>query len=313
MKSQRSRRILLVVVALFGAIVLVVATAVATVFAYRQWSGDERARTSVNIGGLHLGDDEKQAQSQQVDEQGVVIIRVDAGSPAEKAGLTTGTVILGVNGQDVSSPQELKDAIAGYKVGDTITLTIQDGDATKDISVELGDFGPYLGVSVGAAGGNYRVQPAPFGDMPHDFAMPPDGSYGSDGSGHAMPFRFPFGDFGPEGLDGSQLLDLLGRSAVVMSVADDTPAADAGLKAGDAIVEANGQAIKDNQALKDLIGTLSPGDELALQVERGSDTITITVTLASNPDNEGSAYLGVYLFPAQVHRQLRTFPDQQSS
>lgn len=57
------------------------------------------------------------------------------GSPADKAGLQEGDVILSVEGVDLSSTYTLSNAIAGYLVGETITLEIwRDG---KTLSVEL--------------------------------------------------------------------------------------------------------------------------------------------------------------------------------
>ncbi|MGD8805249.1 MAG: PDZ domain-containing protein [Chloroflexota bacterium] len=311
MKKLNRRRILLAIVALVAVVGLVVVSAVASVFAYRQFSGNERGKTRVDLGALQLGDDEQESQAETNEDQGVVILRIEPGSPAEGAGLSSGTVILSVNGQAVNSPQELKDIIGEYEVGDTVTLTIQDGEDTADVTVTLGDSGPYLGVNVGPAGSDLFHRGQPFGDMPHGF-MPTPGD--SENPGDAMPFEFPFDDFGidPFG-DHGRFFDLLGKSALVMSVVEDGPAAGAGLQAGDAIVEANGQAIENNQQLVDLISELAPGDELALQVQRGSETLTFNVTLASHPDNEAQAYLGVYLAPVHIQRSTEVFPDQQSS
>lgn len=57
------------------------------------------------------------------------------GSPADKAGLQEGDIILSVEGVDLSSTYTLSNAIAGYLVGETITLEIwRDG---KTLSVGL--------------------------------------------------------------------------------------------------------------------------------------------------------------------------------
>ncbi len=308
MKKLTRRRVILAIIAVVAVVGLIVVSAVASVFAYRQFSGNERGRASINLGGLRLGNDEQEAQTETGADQGVVILRVEPGSPAEAAGLDAGTVILSVNGQAVNSPQELKDAIGEYDVGDTVTLTIQDGEDSSDITVTLGDSGPYLGVNVGTAGSFFHGG-QPFGDMPHGFMVPnPDDSQNPD---DLMPFDPPFGGtpFGDHG----RFFDLLGRSAVVMSVVDGTPAADAGLQAGDGIVEANGQTIESSQQLVDLIAQLAPGDELALQVERGSDSISITVTLGAHPDDASQAYLGVYLAPVRMQRQIEVSPEQQNN
>lgn len=312
MEKQNRRRILLVVVALFAAVGLVVVSAVASVFAYRQFAGEDKERASIDLGALQFDEDQQEVEGEPTEAQGVLILRVEPGSPAEAAGLSSGTVILSVNGQEVNSPQDLRDVIGGYEVGDAVALTIQDGEESSDVTVTLGDSGPYLGVNVGSTVGDIFRRGQPFGDMPHGFVMPHPGD--SNNPDEAMPFEFPFDEFGVEPFgDHGRFFDLLGQSALVMSVVDDGPAAGAGLQAGDAIVEANGQTIENNQQLIDFISELAPGDELALQVQRGSETISIDVTLASHPDDEAHAYLGVYLVPVQIHREMQAFPDQQNS
>ncbi len=57
---------------------------------------------------------------------GVGIVDVDPGSPASRAGLLRGTIVTAVNGQDVSTPREFREAVA--KLGEKdATLTTVDG------------------------------------------------------------------------------------------------------------------------------------------------------------------------------------------
>lgn len=60
-----------------------------------------------------------------------------SGSPAEKAGLKTGDIILEVNGTKIDQSNSLLTLIQQHKVGDTITLKIMSGSATKDVKVTL--------------------------------------------------------------------------------------------------------------------------------------------------------------------------------
>jgi membrane-associated protease RseP (regulator of RpoE activity) len=55
---------------------------------------------------------------------GTLIKTVVAGSPAAKAGLKTGDVIVAVDGKPISDANNLRDVIQGHKSGDEITLTI---------------------------------------------------------------------------------------------------------------------------------------------------------------------------------------------
>jgi len=71
--------------------------------------------------------------------------------------------------------------------------------------------------------------------------------------------------------------------ALVAAVESGTPAAKAGLKAGDVIVAFNGAAIAGDGDLVDALAASHPGQTVKLTVQRGSSRITITVTLGTQP------------------------------
>jgi S1-C subfamily serine protease len=68
---------------------------------------------------------------------------VERGSPAEKAGLKNGDVILAVEGETVTSKRALSRLISEYKPGDEVTLTVIAGGAEggeRTVSVILGSY-----------------------------------------------------------------------------------------------------------------------------------------------------------------------------
>jgi serine protease Do len=69
--------------------------------------------------------------------------------------------------------------------------------------------------------------------------------------------------------------------ALVASVAPNSPAAAAGLKAGDVITEVNGAPIERSGALSSRIGLSSPGDKVALKVWRDKEAREVDVKLAN--------------------------------
>jgi len=70
------------------------------------------------------------------------------------------------------------------------------------------------------------------------------------------------------------------EGAMLISVTEGLPAAQAGLKAKDIVVEADGKAIEGEEALRAILKTKNPGDELALKIIRNGENQTIRVKLA---------------------------------
>lgn len=88
--------------------------------------------------------------------EGALIERVTPDSPAARAGVRPGDVLLKINGEQVTRPGELADSLAERKPGDTLTLTIRHEKAESDVKVQLSSdagraFGPGGGGGRGPA------------------------------------------------------------------------------------------------------------------------------------------------------------------
>ncbi len=70
-------------------------------------------------------------------EYGVLVSKVETDSPAEKAELKPGDVIVSIDGDKVESFQSLKKLLSKYKPGDNIKLGIIRDKESKDIDVKL--------------------------------------------------------------------------------------------------------------------------------------------------------------------------------
>lgn len=68
---------------------------------------------------------------------GVLVRGVLRGSPAERAGLLGGDVVLSVDGHGVGRPIELRDAIAASGAGARVSLGVLRGDQTRLFAVAL--------------------------------------------------------------------------------------------------------------------------------------------------------------------------------
>lgn len=85
----------------------------------------KRFKLEVDTGVLVMGDEK------------AGISGVQEGSPADEAGILDGDVILAVEDQALTTTYSLSNAIAGYLVGETITLTIWRDGETLTLELEL--------------------------------------------------------------------------------------------------------------------------------------------------------------------------------
>jgi S1-C subfamily serine protease len=110
-------------------------------------------RPTLDIVTLPIGPD----QAEQIGlpaGYGILIERVLPGGAAEKAGLRGGTqrayegntpvmiggdLIVGFEGQEIASPQDLSAALNSHRAGDTVTVTVFRGKKRLDVKVTLGD------------------------------------------------------------------------------------------------------------------------------------------------------------------------------
>lgn len=98
--------------------------------------GYVKGRVELGVTLLDVGD-QLTAMMYRVNNTGVYVYAVEAGSNAEKAGITSGDRITAVNGTEISTSAEVSTALDSQAVGDTITLTIARQDQTGDISFVL--------------------------------------------------------------------------------------------------------------------------------------------------------------------------------
>ncbi|GIV83974.1 MAG: hypothetical protein KatS3mg052_0981 [Candidatus Roseilinea sp.] len=219
------------------------------------------------------------AAMQAEDEKGVLIVAVQRGGPAAKAGMRRGDIILKVNDVEVNDAQALRDALAGHKPGDTVQIRVARGDRELTVQVKLGeaDGRPILGVTP-------LQDPLPWAEaMP----APPD----------QAPRPLPFD---PEAwrkrLEG--WLSRFSSEVRVTEVITNSPAAKAGLRPGDIIIAVNENRLDAQNPLADVIARFKPGDTVTLTLRRDDAEKSLKVTLGENPQKKGAAFLGIRYAPA---------------
>ncbi|MGI6368182.1 MAG: S1C family serine protease [Anaerolineae bacterium] len=94
-----------------------------------------------------------------------------------------------------------------------------------------------------------------------------------------------------------------GSSIVVTSVVAGSPAERAGLRAGDLILQVDGEDF-DAEDFSQMVADHSPEDVLTLTILRGGSTEEVEVTLGEHPDDAERAWLGIsyQVMPTDMHR-----------
>ena len=175
---------------------------------------------------------------------GVVIESVQAGSPAEKAGLKGGDVITSVNGHAVKTGNDLVNPIAEAPIGSKVKLTYMRDRAQKEATATVED--------------RTRVFPNTAGRM-------------SDQPGEAVPTEFGLHVEEPTPERGHRV-GIEGQKGVIVSEVEPASfAEDLLFTRGDVITEINRQPINSVADYRAAVSKLKPGDDVVFKVLRRQD------------------------------------------
>lgn len=237
--------------------------------------------------------------------RGVAIQKVVEGSPAEKAGLQKGDVIVRFNNEEVTSVRKLTRLLGETAADHQAKLTIVRAGSEREIVATLGKR-PMPKFEEGAFGNLPRIErfPAPGAEVP---SMPrPEGFPRIEGSPDQFVWRIGSGRRIGVGVTvlTKQLSEHFGVASGVMinEVRPDSPAAKAGLKAGDIIVEADGKEVKTDADLIRAIGEKKEGD-VSLTIVRDRNRQTVRVT-PEEARSETNSYYIVPQLPEDDRRSL---------
>jgi serine protease Do len=224
-------------------------------------------RGYLGVGVVELTDDRVKALKLK-DDQGVEIKRVDPDSPASKAGLKESDVILEVNGKAIEDIGQFQNSIGETQPGTKVNLAIWHSGVKQTVPVTLDSRPENLLSFIGPD--------LPDAPMP---PMPPVPLYGDNGFGY-LPGNSAVVGFEGEALN-SQLAEFFGvkDGVLVRSVNPMTPAAKAGLKAGDVVVKVNGTPVTSPREITGLVRATRK-KALSFTVMRNKKEMTLHVQLA---------------------------------
>jgi len=241
--------------------------------------------------GVRIGevDSDEAAEAGVSASHGVYVSSVSDDSPAMDAGIEDGDVILGWNGVRIEGVAQLQRLVRETPTGRTVDLTVLRGGAEREVSAELRERSSARTFSM--PGGD-RIELRRDRNMPRLNRNIPRLSR-PQGRGELRSFFFsnrPRLGASIQSL-GDQLADYFGveSGALVTSVNEDSPAAAAGLMAGDVIVELAGETVEGPGDLLEVLGDQDPGS-VEMRIYRDGSSRSLTVELEerdSNGDGDG--------------------------
>jgi serine protease Do len=176
------------------------------------------------------------------DQKGAIVADVTPNSPAAKAGMQRGDVIVAFNGKEVADNHDLPALVAGTPVGEQSTVTVLRNGQKMQLAIKVGQL-PTEQTAANAHSPEGAVQPA-------------TGKWG-----------LQLQDLNPQ-LANQLNLESGEKGVAVVGVKPGSQAEDAGLQKGDIILEVNQQPVTSvHEAIKKMDG--SQVKDLLLLVQRG--------------------------------------------
>jgi serine protease Do len=203
-------------------------------------------------------------------ERGVVLGKIVADSPAAKAGLKEKDVITEVNGQRVEGTEQFRRMIREIPAGRTAQFTVWRDGRAQNVSVTIGESQPPRINTKVISPGTFAFHMPEIPDMGNVFEFGPwtrnQTRLGIDAEDLEGEFGKYFGT--PDG-----------EGVLVRGVFPDTPAAKAGLKAGDVITSVNGDRIRSVGELREKLAEKKGEKKLELGLLRDKAALSLSVEM----------------------------------
>lgn len=232
--------------------------------------------------GVHTEEINRENMSRyglQREVRGVGVTKVVEDSPAARAGLRQGDVILKFDGEEVASVRKLNRLISESAPDHSVRLQISRNGNEQDLTATLGKRNDFSNMFGGVPGQRWEDMDK----IQREFKWDDK----DDKS-----FTFVYGNNRRIGVTTTALTKQLadyfgvasGKGLLVTAVRENSPAQKAGLRAGDVITEADGSALDSVGDLMRVIGKKEDG-ELTLQITRDKSQRTIRLTPERGKDS----------------------------
>jgi serine protease Do len=187
---------------------------------------------------------------------GVLVNRVVRDSPADRAGIEKGDVIVSFNSRNIDSPSELSDVVRMGRVGQSVSITLIRDGSRRSVSARLAERSDSLDEDYWEAPATPESPRAPRAPSAPRAPRSPR-VFNWDGDDFNLRNLRDFTMFGGNrGRLGVHIQDINadlgdalgvpdGKGVLVTDIVEDSPAEKAGIKAGDVITEVGGDRIDD--------------------------------------------------------------------
>ncbi|MFO7459576.1 MAG: DegQ family serine endoprotease [Desulfatiglandales bacterium] len=180
------------------------------------------------------------------DEKGALVADVTKGGPAEKAGIERGDVIVSFDGKEIGEMRDLPFVVAATPVDKAVTVEVIRKGKIQRFEVKIGEL-------------KDDQEPALVAEAPPRLGMTVE-------------------ELTPELAGNLGLTE--GSGIVVVQVEDDSPAAAAGLRPGDVILEIDQNPVQNLDEFNSAIEKYKKGDTILLLAKRRGATVFLTLRVS---------------------------------
>ena len=243
----------------------------------------EAHRIAMQRGSSYLGiavveiDSDRAKALHLKEERGVEVTCLDPGSPAEKAGLKAGDVVLEYNGEHVQGGEQFIRLVRETPAGHTAKLVVWRNGANETLTAAVGQRPP----------GAFAFQFNGEDFTPEMPPMPPTPVMPSiqipDIPRSFMTWGSPVLGIESETLN-PQLAEYFGvkEGVLVRSVTANSSAEKAGFKAGDVIIKVDGQKVTTPREISSILQSARSRKTLPVTVLRRQKEVVLNVMLEEN-------------------------------
>ena len=200
-------------------------------------------------------------------DEGVKINEVVKGSAAEKAGLVKGDIITKLDDKNISSPEDLMDAVKSHKTSDEVKVYYLRDKKKKDVKAKLGETKRnkktfiYKNFNPGNGNNSFNFKTPEMPHIPNNF------------------YNFRYNNDSKPKL-GLKIEDTENDNGVkIINVEEGSPADKAGLKKDDIITSFNGEKVTSVEELMDQVNDSEDKESLNIKAMRNNSEMNFEVKI----------------------------------